>query len=406
MTDGSGAVVTDGSGAVVDRADEGTGWTAGKVWPVAHSELLRARTRLLPRAELDELVARLVANLVSITDETGEFLLRLDDGRVIDTKGWNGWEWTHGIGLYGMWQMYDQTGDEHLRAIIDSWFEAQLAAGTTKNVNTMSPFLTLAYRYEETRERTWLPWLDAWGEWAVREMPRTPHGGMQHVTLAEENHHQLWDDTLMMTVLPLAKIGLLLDRPDYVREATFQMLTHVAHLMDRTTGLWFHGWSFEGSHNFSQARWARGNSWITMVIPDFIELLDLPAHDPTRRFLIEVLEAQVASLARLQDPGGMWHTLLDDPGSYLESSATAGFAYGIGKAVRKGYLDTAYLPVATRAVEAVIGRIDSSGELHEVSFGTGMGPDLDYYRTIPRTSMPYGQAMAILCLAEHRRTYY
>ena len=39
-------------------------------------------------------------------------------------------------------------------------------------------------------------------------------------------------------------------------------------------------------------------------------------------------------------------------------------------------------------------------------FGTGMGSDLDFYREIPLTSMPYGQAMAILCLAEYCRTYY
>ena len=376
------------------------------VWPVRHSPLLRAPERFIAREGLQELVRRLTDNLVSITDETGQFLLRLDDGRVVDTKGWAGWEWTHGIGLYGMWQYYDQTGETAMRDIIDSWFAARLAEGTTKNVNTMAPFLTLAYRYEEAGDRTLLPWLDSWAEWAMRAMPRTPHGGMQHITLAEENHHQLWDDTLMMTVLPLTKIGLLLDRPHYVREATFQFLTHVAYLMDRETGLWFHGWTFEGNHNFAKARWARGTSWLTMVIPDFLELVDLPESDPVRRFLIEVLDSQVAALAALQDDSGLWHTLLDDPSSYVEASATAGFAYGILKAVRKGYLGAQYSPVAEQAVRAVIANISDDGELQQVSFGTGMGSDLDFYRNIPRTSMPYGQAMAILCLAEYLRTYF
>ena len=163
-----------------------------KVWPVAHSPLLRAPERFSSREAIDELVHRLTDNLITITDETGEFLLRLDDGRVIDTKGWAGWEWTQGIGLYGIWQYYDQTGDLAMRDIVDTWFAARLAEGTTKNVNTMAPFLTLAYRYEETGDRTLLPWLDSWAEWAMRSMPRTPHGGMQHLTLAEENHHQLW----------------------------------------------------------------------------------------------------------------------------------------------------------------------------------------------------------------------
>jgi unsaturated rhamnogalacturonyl hydrolase len=377
-----------------------------ETWPVRHSALLRAPEHLVSRDQLHELVHRLTANLVSITDETGEFLLRLDDGRVIDTKGWAGWEWTHGIGLYGIWQYYDQTGDEAMRDIIDSWFAARLAEGTTKNVNTMAPFLTLAHRYEESRDRTLLPWLESWAEWAMREMPRTPHGGMQHVTLSVENHWQLWDDTLMMTVLPLAKIGLLLDRPEYVHEATFQFLTHVAYLFDRETGLWFHGWTFEGRHNFARARWARGNSWLTMAIPDFLDLVDLPAGDPARRFLLEVLAAQVGALAELQDTSGLWHTLLDDPDSYLEASASAGFAYGILKAVRKGYLPREHAAVAERAVRAIIANISADGELEQVSFGTGMGADLEFYRAIPRTSMPYGQAMAILCLAEYLRTYY
>ncbi|TFD93300.1 glycoside hydrolase family 105 protein [Cryobacterium lactosi] len=377
-----------------------------KTWPVKHSALLRAPQRLISREGIDDLVHRLCDNLVNISDETGEFLLRLDDGRVIDTKGWAGWEWTHGIGLYGIWQYYNQTGEPGMLDIVDSWFGARLAEGTTKNVNTMSPLLTLAYRYEETGDRTLLPWLDSWAEWAMRSMPRTPHGGMQHITLAEENHHQLWDDTLMMTVLPLAKIGMLLGRPQYVQEATFQFLTHVAYLMDRDTGLWFHGWSFDGEQNFARARWARGNSWLTMVIPDFIELLDLPESDPVRRFLTEVLRAQVAALARLQDDSGLWHTLLDDPSSYLEASATAGFAYGILKAVRKGYLDAGYAATAEKAVRAIIANVSADGELLQVSFGTGMGSSLDFYREIPCTSMPYGQAMAILCLAEYRRTYY
>lgn len=377
-----------------------------KVWPVSHSPLLKAPERFISRQGIQELVHRLTDNLINIADETGEFLLRLDDGRVIDTKGWAGWEWTHGVGLYGIWQYYDQTGEPAMRDIVDSWFAARLAEGTTKNVNTMAPFLTLAYRYEETGDRKLLPWLDTWAEWAMRAMPRTRHGGMQHITLAEENHDQLWDDTLMMTVLPLTKIGQLLGRPHYVSEATFQFLTHVAYLMDRETGLWFHGWSFDGSHNFAKARWARGNSWLTMVIPDFLELVELSESDPVRRFLEEVLDAQVTALAELQDSSGLWHTLLDDTSSYLEASATAGFAYGILKGVRKGYLDSRYAPVADRAIKAVIANVSEDGELQQVSFGTGMGPDLDFYREIPLTSMPYGQAMAILCLAEYLRTYY
>ena len=176
----------------------------------------------------------------------------------------------------------------------------------------------------------------------MHEMPRTAHGGMQHITLAEENAQQMWDDTLMMTVLPLAKIGKLLNKPEYVEEAVYQFLLHVQNLMDRETGLWFHGWNYDGNHNFAHARWARGNSWLTIVIPDFLELVELPENNAVRRYLTQVLNAQIAALATCQDDSGLWHTLLDDPDSYLEASATAGFAYGILKAVRKRYVAAEY----------------------------------------------------------------
>lgn len=385
----------------------GTETSGVRVWPVKDNPLLRRREHVVEREALKDLVRRLVRNLVEIEDPTGEFLLRLDDGRVIDTKGWAGWEWTHGVGLYGIWDYYRQTGEPRMREVVDDWFAARFAEDApTKNVNTMAPFLTLAHLYEETRDRRLLPWLESWASWAMHDMPRTHAGGMQHVTLSEENAEQMWDDTLVMTVLPLAKIGRILGRSEYVAEAVYQALLHVQNLRDPATGLFFHGWSYEGRHAFASALWARGNSWITIALPDLIEMLDLPAADPTRRYLVQVLDEQIAALARSQDGSGLWHTLLDDPDSYLESSASAGFAYGIGKAVRLRLVDGAYAEVAERAVRGILDNISPEGELLRTSFGTAMGHDLDHYRRIPLTSMPYGQAMAILALSEYLRTYY
>ena len=60
-----------------------------------------------------------------------------------------------------------------------------------------------------------------------RPSPRTKSGGFCHTTYVSDHDGQLWDDTLMMTVLPLAKIGLLLNRPKYVQEAKKQVLIHI-----------------------------------------------------------------------------------------------------------------------------------------------------------------------------------
>ena len=82
----------------------------------------------LPYADVRDAIARLLDNLVNIKDDTGEFLLRLEDGRVIDTKGWNDWEWTHGIGLYGIYKLYEQTNDQAALDIMLNWFRDRFAA--------------------------------------------------------------------------------------------------------------------------------------------------------------------------------------------------------------------------------------------------------------------------------------
>lgn len=47
----------------------------------------------------------------------------------------------------------------YLQIIEDSFGDRFTEGGTTKNINTMSVFLTPAYVYEKTRNVTYLPWL-------------------------------------------------------------------------------------------------------------------------------------------------------------------------------------------------------------------------------------------------------
>ncbi|KAK5800249.1 hypothetical protein VI817_002461 [Penicillium citrinum] len=103
---------------------------------------------------------------------------------------------------------------------------------------------------------------------------------------------------------------------------------------------------------------------------------------------------------------GAWHTLVDHADSYLEASATAGFAYGILKAVLRRYIDSQYRVVGEKAIQYVLHNVDETGELQQTSYGTPMGHDLQFYKNTPLTLMPYGQAMAIMALGEYLWTYF
>lgn len=74
---------------------------------------------------------------------------------------------------------------------------------------------------------------------------------------------------------------------------------------------------------------------VTLAIPMFLGLLQLPPTDPTHRILVSTLQRQVDALLPLQDQAtGLWRTLLDDETSYVETSGTSGFVGGILMAIR------------------------------------------------------------------------
>ncbi|WP_353814979.1 glycoside hydrolase family 88 protein [Mesorhizobium sp.] len=321
------------------------------------------------------------------------------DGTAGDYISFDSWEWPQGVGLYGLVCLWRHNRDPKLLKTIEDWYERHLRAGLPPmNINTTAPMMALALLWGETRDPRWETALGQWAERLLRDMPRTPEGGFQHNVSDKINDDELWDDTLFMAGLFLAFYGRAAGRRSCIDEAVRQFLVHARYLADPKTGLWFHGWTFAGRHNFARALWARGNAWITVGILDLIENGGIGK--PVEAYLLGVLEAQIEALLRLQAPSGAWHTLLDDPTSYEEMSATAGIGYGLMKAARIGIGPKACGPAGLRALDAVLASIDENGVLGNVSYGTRMGHDLQFYRDIPIQPTGYGQALAILCLTE------
>ena len=352
---------------------------------------------------IEEKLNKLVEAFTPILYEDDEvFLAGMKDRNLAgdDIRRYQHWEWTQGVGLYGLWKLFIQRGDRRYLDILTKFFDAQLEIGfPALNVNTMAPFLTMSYVGEYLGEERYLDPCRESAAWIMERFPRTKEGGFQHMTSDTLNDQELWDDTLFMTVLFLANMGRIEGKRAYIEEAQHQFLLHAKYLADRETGLWYHGWTFNGNHNFAGAFWGRGNCWVTIAIPEFLQMVDV---DPdVKTFLTQTLVNQVESLKKFQDPSGMWHTLIDDPTSYVESSATCGFAYGILRAVHTGLLHRDYESLARKALAPILDYIDDNGVVNQVSYGTPMGRESkDFYKNIELRQMPYGQALAMLFLAE------
>lgn len=347
---------------------------------------------------LTEQLNTLIKGTTGLKDE-GRFNEPNLDGTPGDYISFNSWEWPQGVGIFGLFRLWEFTRRDDLFATIDTWFNQQIEKGLPKlNVNTTAPMFPLSLCWQYSQNPQYAEVLDAWANRVMTELPRTPEQGFQHVVSDGVNQMEIWDDTLFMVVLFLAHYGTLSGRQELVDEAVRQFLLHARYLNDPQTGLWFHGWSFSEKSNFARARWARGNAWITVGILELLEVAKLD--NGVRLYLLECLKTQVNTLIDLQAESGAWHTLLDHPDSYEEISATAGFGYGLLKGARIGVGDERWLEAGKKALEAVRRNIDTQGQVHNVSYGTRMGRDLDFYKKIPLQPTGYGQALAILCLSE------
>lgn len=324
----------------------------------------------------------------------------VEDGEILFDE----WDWEVGVGLYGLFRDAEHREDDAAMAAMGRWYDRQIARGLPpRQVNSTAPMLALACLAARTGRADWQALCADWAGWLVSDLPKCAEGGFEHVVKEGRRPGQLWDDTLVMAVLFLAQTGRAQGRESWVAEAHYQYLTHIRFLADTGTGLFFHGWTDEGRHNYARARWARGNAWVTIAIPELFAIA--PPTDPVlRRYLATVLQSQVRALAACQRPDGMFHTLLDDPASPVEASATAGFGYGVLGGLREGLLHPEARIIADRAQNAILARIGADGILAEVSDGTAMGESLDFYRRIPNVAAPYGQALASLFLGEMRRS--
>lgn len=342
----------------------------------------------LEENEVIELAERVIYRLIYNKDTGSHGLLNMER-----------WEWGQGVGLYSIYRFYKITGKKEYLDYLVKWYERMLEKEfPVRNVNTTAPLLTMIEIYEETGEERYFQIVKEWAEWIMDEMPRTKENGIQHRTSDLVNSQQLWDDTLFMTVLFLAKAGKLLKREDMMQDAVYQFIIHIKYLTDRKSGLWFHGWSFEEKSHFGEALWGRGNCWYTLAVIELLDILDVT--NAERELFINTLQTQIDALSQLQRDNGMWGTLLDDEMSYDEASGTAGFASGILKAIRMGYISKEYNPIAEKAVEAILNCIGEDGTVWNVSHGTPLGNTLDEYRKIPICPTAFGQALAILMLTD------
>jgi unsaturated rhamnogalacturonyl hydrolase len=225
---------------------------------------------------------------------------------------------------------------------------------------------------------------------------RSPEGGLGHW----QGSHQLWDDTLFMACPVLSRLGQMEKQPQRIDDSARQLILYARHLQDQRTGLFFHMWDWQ-TDTRSEGFWGRGNGWVLMSLADTLEVLK--KSDPQYGQLKSIAEELVKGLGPLQDTNGVWHTVLDDPKSYAESSASAMFCYGLLKLARLHVLPASARAPALRAWKAINEHYVKDGVVTGVSAGTSPA-GVGNYLKVKVGSETWGTGAYLLAASEIART--
>ena len=202
---------------------------------------------------------------------------------------------------------------------------------------------------------------------------------------------RLWiDDMFMITMVQAQAFRATGDRA-FIDRAAREMVVYLDDLQ-RPNGLFYHAPDVPFF-------WGRGNGWMAAGTAELLR--SLPADNPDRPRILEGYRKMMAALLTYQAEDGMWRQLVDDAGSWPETSGTGMFAFAMITGVKNGWLDARiYGPAARKAWLALIGYLDENGDLRDVCEGTNKKADRQYYLDRKRiTGDLHGQAPVIWCAA-------
>ncbi len=209
----------------------------------------------------------------------------------------------------------------------------------------------------------------------------------------------LWLDDLYMSVPALAQMGRATGETKYFDDACAQIIRMTERMYLPELGLYRHGWVSAMEQHPSFA-WGRANGWTIMATVELLSVL--PEDHPRYGEILSIYRRHIAGIAHCQGTDGLWHQLLDRPGTYEETSASAMFVFALARGINRGWIDkSAHGARAILGWNAISTKIDDSGAVQGTCVGTGIGWDPAFYAYRPVSPhAAHGYGPVILAGAE------
>ena len=310
------------------------------------------------------------------------------------------WGFGEGIALRGLLAAYRATRQAEYYGFVRALLRAYLARGVAKtNEEHVAPGTELLLLFEETGETDLLTAAQKLA--ALNALfPANKFGARMHRPDMPGWRKQLWVDCLDVDAPFLVRLGRITDDAGYIEQGLGEILGYTRALQVETTdedaGLFWHGYEMDCGNNGQL--WARGNGWALMGLVETLKLL--PQSSVARQELGERLWRLCHALKRHQHHDGLWHTVITQTETYLESTLAVMAAFALREAFAAGLLSEDEFGEMERNARAAAHRcINEEGALALVSDATPVG-ELKMYATRPFGVFPWGQGPLLLMLAQ------
>ncbi len=214
--------------------------------------------------------------------------------------------------------------------------------------------VAVLYFAETTGEKFFKDGIQRQVDWLLNKALRASEGVISHVI----SKKQVWVDSIFMFIPTLSLTG-------HHKEAVAQIEGFKKILWNEDKHLFSHIWDDDLKEFAHEASWGVGNGWAAVGIAKVINSLPEQLSEEKKR-LIDLVTQLIDSSLHYQREDGLFHNILDDPSTFIETNFAQMISYTIYLGVSGGWLAPGYLRHANEMRKAAHGKVDERGLVQDV----------------------------------------
>jgi unsaturated rhamnogalacturonyl hydrolase len=186
-------------------------------------------------------------------------------------------------------------------------------------------------------------------EFLLYKAPKTQDGIIYHNYI----ENMIWVDAFYMAPPFLAVSGKY-------DEAIKQIVGYRKILLNPEKKLYYHMWDQDRKVYSRKLFWGVGNGWAAAGMTRVIRSLPGSMSDE-KKMIAGYIKEVLDGCLKYQREDGLFHDILDDPSTFVDTNTAQMLAYSIFRGVKGGWLENSYLKYGLNMRKAAYGKVDSFG---------------------------------------------